>query len=457
MADTNRTRNKSGRLKRFLKLFRIPVFFASKQVAPSIFLYGTLFVIGIVFFLVHFFNWALPTWNFNRDYEQVVCTIIDSRVAELRKDDAVLYRPEIQIEYEFSGTKYIIWTYEQATLSPNQPQGYDSDREAAETIAESHKPGQRVSCRVKIDEPFFAILYRPPQVWGWFFLLMMFLIAGSGFAGLWITIAKKRFSREHLVGKKSEGLPFLGAAKKRKPFPTIPDPASINDSPGTYLAYRLPTSQISVIRVIGSIVLCVFWNVIAWAVLFSVFLASADNPPSIMSRVFAILFFLLGLGMIVWVINLAVIAFGVGATLLELSDHPIVPGRSYRLHLMQLGGFRIRDYSVAIVCEEVARFRQGTDTVTTRREVFRKELFRKKDFETQRDTPLVRDMRFLLPYGVMHSFVTEHNEICWKIVVGADIVNWPDVKRECPIIVRPPQIVASPYLAEYDDYDLYPR
>ena len=446
-----------GRLKRFLKFIRVPVFFASKQVAPAFFLYGTLFVIGTVFFLIHFFTWVLPTRNFNRDYDQILCTVLETRVAELRKDDAVLYRPEIRIEYEFSEGHYAIWTYEQATLSPNQPLGYDSNESAARAIVESFRPELRVLCWVKIDEPSCAILYRPPQFWGWLFLLMMFLIASSGFAGLWFVITQKRFSREHLVGKKSEGIPFLSTGKKRKRFPTIPDPESINDSPGTYLAYRLPTSQISVIRVIGSIVLCTFWNVIAWVVLFSVFLANADTPPSIMSRIFAVLFFLLGLGMIVWVINLVIIAFGVGATLLELSDHPIVPGRSYRLHLMQLGAFRIRKYTVAIVCEEVARFRQGTDTVTTRREVFRKELFHKTDFETLRDTPLVSDMQFLLPFGVMHSFVTEHNEVCWKIAVNADIANWPDLKRDCPIIVRPPQIVASPYMADYDDYDLYPR
>jgi hypothetical protein len=175
------------------------------------------------------------------------------------------------------------------------------------------------------------------------------------------------------------------------------------------------------------------------------------------SRVFAVLFFLLGLCVIVWVINLVMTTFGVGATLLELSDHPIIPGRSYRLYLMQLGSFRIRDFSVAIVCEEIARFRQGTDTITTRKEVFRKTLFQKMDFETQPDTPLVEEMRFSLPYGAMHTFFTEHNEICWTISIQADITPWPNLNRDCPIIVRPSQIVASPYPGEYDDRDLIVR
>ena len=175
------------------------------------------------------------------------------------------------------------------------------------------------------------------------------------------------------------------------------------------------------------------------------------------AKKFAVLFFLLGLGAIVWVINLVMTALGVGATLLELSDHPIIPGRSYRLYLMQLGVFRIRDFSVAIVCEEIARFRQGTDTITTHKEVFRKTLFQKTDFETLPDAPLVEEMRFSLPYGAMHSFFTEHNEIRWKINVRADIPQWPSLNRDSPIIVRPSPIVASPYPDEYDDLDLSPR
>ena len=421
------------------------------------FLYGTLFVIGTVFFTVQFYTWVVPNWNFYGDFEQVLCITLDSRIVELRKENAILYRPEIHIQYMFRGTQYEIWTYEQATLSPNQPLGFDSDQKSVKAIVDSYRSGQYAWCWVKVNEPIYAILYRPTQIWGWFFLLMMLLIAGAGFAGLWLTITQKRFSREHQIGKQSHGFAILGVMQKRKSFPTIPDPASINDSPGTHLAYRLPISQISVLRIIGLSLLCVFWNVIAWIVLFSVFLGNAENPSSLVSRIFAVLFFLLGLGVIVWVINLAMMALGVGATLLELSDHPIIPGRSYRLYLMQLGTFHIRDFSLAIVCEEIARFRQGTDTMTTHKEVFRKTLFQKTDFETLPDTPLVGEMRFSLPYGAMHSFFTEHNEIRWKISVQADILHWPNLNRDCPIIVRPSPIATFPYPGEYDDDDLTPR
>ena len=422
-----------------------------------IFLYGTLLGIGVTFFVLHFFFWVLPNWNFQRDFEQVTCEITETRIAEQQVDNSTVYRPEIRIGYAVNGKNYDLWTYDQATLESEQPFSYINDKEAVQKIIDVWPIGEQASCWVKRDAPEYAILSRPSQVWGWFFLLMLLLIGGSGFVGLWLTIAKKRFSQEYLVDPKNVGLPFFRANRKIKRFPTVPDPTDINDSPGTHLTFRLPTSQISVIHVIGSIVFCAFWNVIAWVVLFSVFLAGADSPPSVMSRIFAVLFFALGLGMIVWVINLALTAFSVGATLLELSDHPIMPGRSCLLHLMQLGVFRMTDYTVAIVCEEVARFRQGTDTITTRKEVFRKELFCKKDFEALRDAPLVEEMRFSLPQGAMHSFVTDHNEICWKFLVQAKVVGGPDLKRECPVIVRPSSFVSGPYQAEYDDFDLYPR
>jgi hypothetical protein len=116
---------------------------------------------------------------------------------------------------------------------------------------------------------------------------------------------------------------------------------------------------------------------------------------------------------------------------------------------MQLGTFRFKDFTVAVVCEEIARFRQGTDTITTHKEVFSKTLFHKTDYETQPDMPLVEEMRFSLPFGAMHSFFTEHNEIRWKISVQADITHWPNLNRDCPIIVRPSQIVTSPYPGEF--------
>jgi len=42
-----------------------------------------------------------------------------------------------------------------------------------------------------------------------------------------------------------------------------------------------------------------------------------------------------------------------------------------------------------------------------------------------------------LPRGAMHSFLAEHNQVRWKLVVRGDIAGWPTFEREFPIVVQP--------------------
>ena len=61
------------------------------------------------------------------------------------------------------------------------------------------------------------------------------------------------------------------------------------------------------------------------------------------------------------------IASGVGPTQLEISDHPLLPGRRYDLYLSQAGRLTMNFLEIDIVCEEQATYHQGTDTRTERR------------------------------------------------------------------------------------------
>jgi hypothetical protein len=413
-----------------------------------------LLVVGTIFFILHFYSWVLPNWNFQRDFEQTVCTVLDKKIAEKKRENILFYRPEIFIQYQFHEQNYQLWTCDELTLAGLES-GYIDDLETIKKIVESYKIQEQYPCWVKISDPNYAILFHPSPMWGWFFLMIPISLAGSGFVGLWLTVCRRGFIRRRFTSKRFSAFSFLGSQKKQEQFPTVPDHVTINDSPGTRLAFRLPTLQISMIRIFGAILLGFFWNMISWVILFCVFFTGEEESASFFSRFFAIFFCLVGVVLIAWGINLVLAALSVGATLLELSDHPMIPGRKFRLHLTQFGTFRIRQYTVAVVCEEVARYRQGTDTITNRKTVYSKEIFAKSDFETVGDTPLETEISFSLPYGAMHSFMTEHNEIRWKIAVSADIAGLPDLYRECPIVVRP-SAVASSYFAEDDD-DLSPR
>ena len=96
------------------------------------------------------------------------------------------------------------------------------------------------------------------------------------------------------------------------------------------------------------------------------------------------------------------------------------------------------DLRVSFVCEEVATFRQGTNTRTETREVYRQELFRRQPVEHPKGTPFEAEIELNLSRGIMHSFAAEHNEIHWTLVVDGRQEGRPDYKRAFPVIVRPP-------------------
>jgi len=382
---------------------------------------------------------VIPNWEFRRNYIPWKCVVKETEIGEKIVREKVFYRPEILIDYKYNEEDFTVRAYELATLRHDG--GYDYDRTTAEEIARSFQVGKEYSCWINRDTPNRAVLYRAPTIWSWFFLVIPVFLIISGGTGLYIAFRRRSVSAERMVRIRSTLFPGFAPPKKGVPYPTVPDPADINNSPGTHLAYRLPMTQVSTIKIIITLILCLFWNIVSWTVfLLSLFATNWVVQVGVPAMIFGATFCLLGLILLVWVVHQFLVAFGVGPTILEMSDHPIYPGRKYRLMLLQFGAFRVKSYQVDLVCEEIVRFRQGTDTITTRKEVFCKPIFVKHDFETQSDTPLQEELIVRLPLGTMHSFRTEHNEILWKFHVHAEFAGWPKLQRTCPIVVRPPTI-----------------
>jgi hypothetical protein len=133
-----------------------------------------------------------------------------------------------------------------------------------------------------------------------------------------------------------------------------------------------------------------------------------------------------------------VVATTVGPTQLEISDHPLLPGETYQLHLSQSGRLRINRLEVELVCEEEATYRQGTNTRTEVRRVFEHSLLRREAIEVRREAPFEARCLFAVPSDAMHSFQAPHNAIKWKVVVRGELVGWPPYQRPFPVVVRPP-------------------
>lgn len=119
---------------------------------------------------------------------------------------------------------------------------------------------------------------------------------------------------------------------------------------------------------------------------------------------------------------------------MEVSAFPLVAGEPARLYLSQSGPLRVSFLRVTLVCEESARYRQGTDTRTEKRCVHRA-----ARFAVEQDRPYEARCELAVPRSAMHSFRSDHNEVRWALVVEAELEGLPDCRQEYPLVVRPPQ------------------
>jgi hypothetical protein len=131
------------------------------------------------------------------------------------------------------------------------------------------------------------------------------------------------------------------------------------------------------------------------------------------------------------------IATGLGPTQLEISDHPLLPGRHYDLILSQSGRLTMSFLEIDLVCEEQATYRQGTDTRTERRRVYQQRVFERRQFDIPQGMPFEQQCRIEILSDAMHSFIADHNEVQWKFVVRGEVPGWPRYERSFPIVVFP--------------------
>jgi hypothetical protein len=234
-----------------------------------------------------------------------------------------------------------------------------------------------------------------------------------------------------------------GNGQARPFFPNIPDRTSIMDSPGTRLAYRLPIAASHGWSMLVTLAACLVWNGIVAVFLQHAVAGHLRGQPDWLLSVFLVPFVTVGIGLFVWFARQLLVATGIGPTLVEITDHPLQPGRPCRLLVSQAGRLKMNSLEVALVCEEKATFRHGTDTRTESRDVVRLPLVQRREFTIEPGLPFEADCELVLPAGSMHSFKSEHNEINWKIIVKGEVAGWPDYERSFPVIVFP-QVLASP-------------
>ena len=276
--------------------------------------------------------------------------------------------------------------------------------------------------------------------WLWSLLLLPASFIVIGGAGLIFALMHWGKSPEHLAAASQLAARlelFEETTAQARDYPHVPGDANLTNSPGTRLKYRLPINTMHGWKLLAAAAVCLFWNGI---VAVFVVMGFRREPTDWWLLLFAAPFLIVGVGMISYLIRQVLIATGLGPTHLEISDHPLLPGRHYDLFLSQTGRLMMNFLEVDLVCEEQATYRQGTDTRTEQCRVFQRRVFERRRFDIPQGMPFEQQCRIEIPAEAMHSFWSDHNEVQWKFIVGGEVEGWPKYQRSFPIIVfpRPP-------------------
>ena len=411
-----------------------------RGIAGEVTFCAVLLLLGCVGLVWSFGSFLWPEWRVNHEFVETTCKVLDKRIVPKQGEEGPLYRPELRLEYT-AGPGGPITTWSHYDIHET----FFDNRNAAQAVLDRFEAGGRSAkqpyrCWYDPSNPSMVVLSRDYRWWGWllFTVPVSFVIIGTG--GLIHALLR--------VGRSAERRAALArrASQRRRPkfddrappvFPFVPLGADITNSPGTKLRFRLPVHHSPGWALFGMLVFCVVLNgIVAVMAVWAVRGCRAGRPDWSLI-LFVVLFLLVGLGAIGVFFRRLMAAMAVGPTRVEISDHPLQPGSRCRVFLSHSGWQALTDLRVSFVCEEIATFRQGTNTRTETREVYRQELLRRHQVEHSKGVPFEADIDLDLPPCIMHSFASRHNEIHWTLVVDGRREGKPDYKRAFPVIVRP--------------------
>jgi hypothetical protein len=226
-------------------------------------------------------------------------------------------------------------------------------------------------------------------------------------------------------------------------FPNIPHDEGLTNSPGMQFAYRLPPAQSPGWRLMAATTFAILWNGISCMLLILAARSFIIGEPQWFLAMIVLPFLGVGGWSLSYLIRQLWIHTAMGPTLLEISDHPILPGQTYKLLLSQVGHLHVRWIELWLICEEEATYSQGTDIRTEHARMYEAVLSRRENFLVEPSTPYHHECSFEVPADAMHSFQAEHHGVQWRLVVRGSVEGWPDFERGFPIIVHPGDVTRA--------------
>lgn len=263
------------------------------------------------------------------------------------------------------------------------------------------------------------------------------LIGGSGV--LWTVFhTGTSAERRAAIAKTAGSIDLISeAVPMPREYPTLPADSNLTNSPGVALSYRLPTVESPIWSLLAAAVFCLAWNGVAAALtVWATRSWSSEHPEWLLSALL-VPAHAVGAWSIYYFLRQLVVHTAMGPTIVEISNHPLYPGGRYELLISQTGNLRMKLLTVRLVCEEEVTYHQGTDVRHETRAVYEQEIVRLGDFIIEPGSTFEKEVEFAIPVEAMHSFISGHNSVNWRIVVSAQAEQWPPQVRSFPLIVYP--------------------
>lgn len=379
---------------------------------------------------------VIPEWRIHQTFVRTSAAVVQRDLDRLGDGQPPKYRLRVCLAFLDGPRAVRSWV----AFPPEDQPGLV--RAAADRAMAHFSLGSEHDCSYDPADPRRVLLNREPRWFPWLMLLLPVALVSVGGGGLvhmllhWQTSAE-RFAALRQRAMQDQWLQLVLRGAEASQAPTVPDLAATTDSPGTRLAWRLPTQASPYWRLLNLLAAALF--VAGAAVVFTLMALGrlGAGQSSLWLNLFALAWIVAALAGAMAFFRELKVSTEIGRTIVEVSDHPFFPGREYLLYLSQSGQMHLRRLGVWLVCDERAVYRQGTDLRVERARVFQQSILEQHHGVIRSNRPLNLFCTVRLPEEAMHSFRSDHNEVQWSILVEVQRADGGEFTRTFPIVVWP--------------------
>jgi hypothetical protein len=263
------------------------------------------------------------------------------------------------------------------------------------------------------------------------------VLGGGGLIWSAVRLGTSVERRSAMARRASEIDLIHDAAPRPRNYPTLPPIDGLMNSPGIELAYRLPAAYSPGWQLLATTIFAMLWNSLVCVLTVSLISNHVAGRHEWLLTVLLLPFWFVCYWSVRAFLQLVMVHSGTGQTTVEISELPLVPGRDCQAVLSQQGNMTMRVLRLCLVCEEEATFTQGTDIRTEVREVSREVCFERRNFRIEPGASVSNACTVTVPAAAMHSFLSPHNAVRWKLIVQGEAENWPPFERGFPVVVFP--------------------